>query len=177
MLALYIVVGEGQGVLERYDIVANFDIGDALADGLNDTRALVPEHNGKGTLGVLARERVGIGVADAGVVDLDADLVSFWGRNFDVLDGEILAGFPCNCRLYAVSLELDCILPFVSSSLCAGVMLARLLRIRMPSLTHSCEERNDSCEVASCGEGNCDSNSKTIKVRTYFASNSLKRMH
>jgi hypothetical protein len=54
------MVGEVGEVLEGYDVVADFDVFDALADGLDDSGALVPEHDGEGTLGVLAGECVGI---------------------------------------------------------------------------------------------------------------------
>ena len=35
-------------------------------------------------------------MADTGVVDLDADLVGLGGSNLNILDGEVLAGFPGN---------------------------------------------------------------------------------
>jgi hypothetical protein len=38
-------------------------------------------------------------VADAGVVDLNADFVCLGRRYFNVLDGQLLAGLPCNGRL------------------------------------------------------------------------------
>jgi hypothetical protein len=41
-------------------VVARLYVGDALADGLDITGALVTKDNGEGTLGVLARECVGI---------------------------------------------------------------------------------------------------------------------
>jgi hypothetical protein len=86
-------------VLQGYDVVADLDVGDALADGLDDAGTLVPEDNGEGALGVLSGECVGIGMADARVVDLDADLVRSWWPDLDVLDGQVLAGFPRDCRL------------------------------------------------------------------------------
>lgn len=48
------------GCVQRDDVVADLHVGDALADGLDDTGALVSEDDGEGTLGVLAGERVGI---------------------------------------------------------------------------------------------------------------------
>ena len=41
-------------------MVAHFDVGHALADRLDDARALVSQDDGEGALGVLAGERVGI---------------------------------------------------------------------------------------------------------------------
>lgn len=80
-------------------MVTRLYIGDALADGLDDTGALVAENDGEGTLGVLAGEGVCICVADTGVVDLNSDFVGLWGRDLDVLDGEVLACLPGNCCL------------------------------------------------------------------------------
>jgi hypothetical protein len=42
-------------------------------------------------------------MADTSVVDLDADLVGPGWCNLDVLDGEVLAGFPGDCGLMRVS--------------------------------------------------------------------------
>ena len=47
-------------VLESHDMVAHLDVGHALADRLDDARALVSQDDGEGTLGVLAGECVGI---------------------------------------------------------------------------------------------------------------------
>jgi hypothetical protein len=44
------------------------------------------------------------GVADAGVVDLNADLVGLGGSDLDVLDGELLSGLPGNGSLHKVGL-------------------------------------------------------------------------
>lgn len=48
------------GGVEGDDVVAGLHVGDALADGLDDTGTLVTEDDGEGTLGVLAGESVGI---------------------------------------------------------------------------------------------------------------------
>jgi len=64
----------------------------------------MPQNDGKGSLGVFAGEGIGIGVADTGVVDFNADFVGFWGCYFDVFDAEILTCFPCYC----------CLLPSIS---------------------------------------------------------------
>lgn len=55
--------GNGQGkrdILESDDVVTNLDVGDALTNGLDNTGTLVSKDNGESTLGVLARECVGI---------------------------------------------------------------------------------------------------------------------
>jgi hypothetical protein len=46
------------GLLEGYHVVAHLDVGHALADRLDDARALVSEDHGEGALGILAREGV-----------------------------------------------------------------------------------------------------------------------
>jgi hypothetical protein len=38
-------------------------------------------------------------MADTGVVDLNADFVRLGWRNFDILNGEVLAGLPGDCGL------------------------------------------------------------------------------
>jgi hypothetical protein len=84
----------GGNLLQRDNVVAGLHVCDALADRLDDAGALVTEDNGESTLGVLAGESVGIGMADTGVVDLDADLVGLGRGDLDVLDAEVLACFP-----------------------------------------------------------------------------------
>jgi hypothetical protein len=41
-------------------VVARLDVGDTLADGLDDSCSLVAENDGEGTLGVFAGESVRI---------------------------------------------------------------------------------------------------------------------
>lgn len=84
------------GRVQGDDMVADLDICDSLADGLDDTGALVTQDDGESTLGILAGERVGVRVADTRVVDLDADFVRLGGCDLDVLDAERLAGLPGN---------------------------------------------------------------------------------
>lgn len=86
----------GGHVLKGNNVVAGLHVCDALTDGLDDTSTLVSEDDGEGTLGVLAGQCVGVCVADTGVVDLNADLVGPGGPNLDILNGEVLAGFPGN---------------------------------------------------------------------------------
>jgi hypothetical protein len=81
-------------LLQRDNVVTGLHVCDALADRLDDAGALVTEDNGESTLGVLAGESVGIGMADTGVVDFDADLVGLGRGDLDVLDAEVLACFP-----------------------------------------------------------------------------------
>lgn len=75
-------------------MVARLHVGDTLAYRLDNTSTLVPQDDGEGSLGVLAGQSVGICVAHSSVVDLNTDLVCSWGQDFDVFDGEVLAGFP-----------------------------------------------------------------------------------
>jgi hypothetical protein len=97
---------------------------------------------------ILYEERTGM--ADTGVVYLDADLVCLWWCDLDVFNGEVLAGFPgdcglcvCQCRFFSASLSA-----VSSSSLRASSTFRELhilvdmckcrylhvLRIRTPSL-------------------------------------------
>ena len=80
-------------------MVARLHIGDTLTNGLDDTSTLVSEDDGESTLRVLAGQCVGICVADTGVVDFNADLMGPRGSNLDILDREVLAGFPGNGSL------------------------------------------------------------------------------
>jgi hypothetical protein len=113
-------------------VVADLYVCDALADGLDDTGTLVTENNRERALGVFSGECVGIwrvlvvvpkswslllgrhvwtgagltGMANTGVVDLDADLMRLGWRNLDILDGEILACLPGDCGLCPCQLQL-----------------------------------------------------------------------
>jgi hypothetical protein len=48
------------GGVESNDVVTRLDVGDALANGLDNTGTLVSEDNRESTFGILARECVGI---------------------------------------------------------------------------------------------------------------------
>ena len=52
--------GAAGDLLKSDDVVANLDVGDALTNGLDDTGTLVSQDDGESTLGVLARECVGV---------------------------------------------------------------------------------------------------------------------
>ena len=58
----------------------------------DDARALVAEHRGEETFGVLAAQGVGVGVADAGGLKLDEDLALLGAFELDVFDDERLLG-------------------------------------------------------------------------------------
>lgn len=53
-------VGESGALLKADNRVAGLDVGDALADRLDDTSTLVSEDNGESALGILSRESVRI---------------------------------------------------------------------------------------------------------------------
>jgi len=84
------------GSVKSNNVVANLDVSDTLANGLDDTSTLVSKNDGESTLGVQARESVGIGVADTSVGNLDTDLMGAGRENLNVLDREGLASFPGN---------------------------------------------------------------------------------
>jgi len=86
-------------------VVAGLHIGDALSNRLDVAGALVSEDNGEGTLRILARESVGIGMADTSVVNLNTDFVCSGGKNLDLLNGEVLTSLPGDCGLAGNSLS------------------------------------------------------------------------
>jgi len=81
-------------------VITGLYVCDSLTNGLDNTSTLVPEDDRESTLGVLSGQRVGICVADTGVIDLNADLVGPGWEDFDILNGKVLAGFPGNGSLF-----------------------------------------------------------------------------
>lgn len=81
-------------LLKSDDVVTRLDVGDTLTDTLDDTGTLVSENDWESTLGVLARQSVGIGVADTSVVNLDSDLTGLWWGNLNILESKVLASLP-----------------------------------------------------------------------------------
>jgi hypothetical protein len=45
-------------------------------------------------------------MANTSVINFDSDFVSLWRGNFNCLDAQILAGFPCHGRLSNLSRSL-----------------------------------------------------------------------
>ena len=80
--------------VERNDVVADFHRGHAGADLAHDAGAFMAENGGKLALGIEARKRVGVGVADAGRHHLDQHLAGLRPADFDGLDRQRLVGFP-----------------------------------------------------------------------------------
>lgn len=78
------------------DVVAGLDVGNALANALNNTSALMSKNDGESAFGILARQCVGISMADASGDDLDSHLVGTRRKDLDVFNRERLAGFPSN---------------------------------------------------------------------------------
>ena len=62
-------------------------------------RALMPEDRGEKPLGVLARERVGVGMTYAGRFDLDQHFALPGAVEIDGFDLERSAGLVCDSRL------------------------------------------------------------------------------
>jgi hypothetical protein len=76
------------------------------------------------------------GMADTGVVDLNADLVGLRWSNLDILNGEVLASFPGDCCLYLCQLQVSLeVLASLSSLLSRVKSQSRELR-------HPCYARN-----------------------------------
>ena len=63
-------------------MVTRFDRGDAGADLADDARAFMPEDRRKDALAVEAVQGVGVGMANAGGLDLDQDFTGF--RSFQI---------------------------------------------------------------------------------------------
>ncbi len=81
-------------------MIAGRERADARADLDHDPRALVAEHHGKETLGVLARKCVGIGVTHAAGGQLDQALAGARSLELDIFDIESASGFPRHRRLH-----------------------------------------------------------------------------
>ena len=73
-------------------MVAGRDRRDAGADLDHHSGALVAEDRGEQTLRVLTRQRVVVGVADAGRLDLDQHLAGAWAFEVELDDLERLFG-------------------------------------------------------------------------------------
>ena len=71
-----------------------FSAGDAGADLAHDAGAFMAEDGREDAFRIGARQRVGVGVADAGGHDLDQHLAGLRAFDVDGLDGERLAGLP-----------------------------------------------------------------------------------
>ena len=74
-------------------MVARLHAGDAGPDLQHDAGAFMPEDGREQPLGIGARERELVGVADAGGLDLHQDLARLRSLELDVLDDERLACF------------------------------------------------------------------------------------
>jgi hypothetical protein len=115
------MVSQQRHVLECYNMISRLDGCDSLTNGLDDTSSFVTENDWESSLGVLAGQSVCIYcsissvvtsvednahtcVADTGVVDLNADFVSLWWCDLNVLDAQFFAGLPRNCSLRNVSI-------------------------------------------------------------------------
>ena len=69
-----------------------FSAGDARPDLDHDARAFMAEDRRETALGIGARQRVVVGVADAGGLDLDQHLAGLRAFEVDGLDAERLLG-------------------------------------------------------------------------------------
>ncbi len=94
--------------VERDHMVAYFQRCHARARLAYDARAFVAENGREQSLRIGARQGVGVGVADAGCLNLDQHLAGLWPFDVDRLDFQGLAGFPSNCgtRLHQRILQL-----------------------------------------------------------------------
>ena len=79
--------------VERDDVIAGLHGGDARADLADDAGALMAEDRGEDAFAVEAVERVGVGVADAGRLDLDQHFAGLRAFEIELDDLERLLGF------------------------------------------------------------------------------------
>jgi len=75
-------------------VVADGDRGHAGTDLHHHAAALVAEDAGEDAFGILARQGVGVGVADAGGDDADHHLARLGSGHLDLLDLQRTVGFP-----------------------------------------------------------------------------------
>ena len=68
----------------EHDVVAHLHLADGVADLLDHTRALVPEHDGRGERDGAVEHRH-VGVAEPGVDDPHHDLMGPWAAHLDVV--------------------------------------------------------------------------------------------
>jgi len=80
--------------VERNDVIARLDRGHARAYFAHDARAFMAKNGGEFALGIEARQRVGIGMANAGRHDFDQHFAGPWTTDFDCFDSERLLRFP-----------------------------------------------------------------------------------
>ena len=84
--------------VERDDVIACFQRPDAGADVHHDARAFVAEDRREQALRIGAGERVLVGVADAGGLDLDQHLAGLRPLELDRVDDQRPSRFKCYCR-------------------------------------------------------------------------------
>ena len=75
-------------------MIAGLDRGHARADRLDHATAFVAEDAGEHSLGIVAREREGVGVTDAGGDDAHQGFAGLGAIDFDVFDLERFARLP-----------------------------------------------------------------------------------
>ena len=78
------------GGIERDHVIPRRDRGDAVTDLADDTRPLMTEDRRERPFRIIARQGEGIGVADAGRLDLDQDLAGLRPFEIDFLDDQRL---------------------------------------------------------------------------------------
>lgn len=81
-------------LLQRNDCVADLHVSDTFSHALDNASTLVSSNDGEGSFGVLSAQHVGICVAHASVVHLDADFMGSGREDLDVLDDQVFASFP-----------------------------------------------------------------------------------
>ena len=74
--------------VERNNVIAFFKAGNTGANVNHNARTLVPQNSGKNAFRVSARERVVVGMANAGSFNLNQNLTKFWTFQIDSFNGQ-----------------------------------------------------------------------------------------
>ena len=84
------------GGIQRNHMVAHLHTGDAFTHRYHDAASLVTEDDGENTFRVIARQRKGIGMADARGNDANPHFAGLWWHHVHFLDGQGLVRAPCD---------------------------------------------------------------------------------
>jgi hypothetical protein len=89
-------------------MIAGFDAGYTLANFHDDSRPFMTEHGRENAFRIVPGKRECVGMAHAGVSNLDKHLASLWRCNIDFHDFERLTCFEryCGTRFHWVILRL-----------------------------------------------------------------------
>jgi hypothetical protein len=88
--------------LKSHNVVPGLYVCYTLANAFDDASTFMTEHYGESSFRIFSRQSIGIGVANACVVYLDADFVCARRLDFNVFNGEVFSCFPRNRSLCSI---------------------------------------------------------------------------